>query len=185
MLILIGAGLLYGDGALTPAISVLSAVEGIGVLNPSLEPLVVPITCVILLVLFLVQSRGTQLLGKVFGPVMIGWFTLIGGLGLVEVLKEPTVIRALSPTYAFQTLTGNGIHGFLLLGSIILAVTGAEALYADMGHFGSPPDPAGVVLAGQARAGPGLPRPGRDRDQRARRPPRTRCTRWPRTRPGS
>jgi KUP system potassium uptake protein len=101
VLILIGAGLLYGDGALTPAISVLSAVEGIGVLNPRLESAVVPITCVILLVLFLVQSRGTQLLGKVFGPVMIGWFTLIGGLGLVEVLKEPTVIRALSPTYAF------------------------------------------------------------------------------------
>jgi KUP system potassium uptake protein len=139
VLILIGAGLLYGDGALTPAISVLSAVEGIGVLEPSLEPLVVPVTCAILLVLFLVQSRGTQLLGRVFGPVMIGWFTLIGGLGLVEVLKEPSVIKALLPTYAFQTLTGNGIHGFLLLGSIILAVTGAEALYADMGHFGARP----------------------------------------------
>ena len=139
VLILVGAGLLYGDGALTPAISVLSAVEGIGVLNPSLETAAVPITCVILLGLFLVQSRGTALLGRVFGPVMICWFLLIGGLGLVEVLKEPSVFKALLPTYAFQTLTGNGIHGFLLLGSIILAVTGAEALYADMGHFGSRP----------------------------------------------
>ncbi len=139
VLILVGAGLLYGDGALTPAISVLSAVEGIGVLSPNLEAAAVPITCVILLGLFLVQSRGTAVLGRVFGPVMICWFTLIGGLGLVEVLKEPTVVRALLPTYAFQTLTGNGIHGFLLLGSIILAVTGAEALYADMGHFGSRP----------------------------------------------
>ena len=139
VLILVGAGLLYGDGALTPAISVLSAVEGIGVLNPNLETAAVPITCVILLGLFLVQSRGTALLGRVFGPVMICWFVLIGGLGLVEVLKEPSVFKALLPTYAFQTLTGNGIHGFLLLGSIILAVTGAEALYADMGHFGSRP----------------------------------------------
>jgi KUP system potassium uptake protein len=139
VLILVGAGLLYGDGALTPAISVLSAVEGIGVLSPNLEAAAVPITCVILLGLFLVQSRGTAVLGRVFGPVMICWFTLIGGLGLVEVLKEPTVVRALLPTYAVHTLTGNGIHGFLLLGSIILAVTGAEALYADMGHFGSRP----------------------------------------------
>ena len=98
---------------------------------------------------------------------MIGWFTLIGGLGLVEVLKEPTVVRALLPTYAFQTLTGNGIHGFLLLGSIILAVTGAEALYADMGHFGARPIRLAWFVAGQARAGPGLPRAGGDRDQRA------------------
>ncbi|MGB7961365.1 MAG: KUP/HAK/KT family potassium transporter [Propionicimonas sp.] len=139
LLILVGAGLLYGDGALTPAISVLSAVEGIGFLNPSLEHLAVPLTCLILLGLFLVQSRGTEVIGKVFGPVMIGWFLMIGGLGLVEVLKDPGVVRALLPTYAFQTLTGNGIHGFLLLGSVILAVTGAEALYADMGHFGSRP----------------------------------------------
>ncbi len=98
VLILIGAGLLYGDGALTPAISVLSAVEGLGVLEPTLEPLVVPVTCAILAGLFLVQSHGTALLGRVFGPVMVGWFLLIGGLGLVEVLKEPTVVRALSPT---------------------------------------------------------------------------------------
>ena len=139
VLILIGAGLLYGDGALTPAISVLSAVEGLSLLNPSFAPLVVPVTCVILVGLFLVQSRGTHKLGVVFGPVMVCWFLLIGGLGLVEVVGEPGVLRALSPTYALGTLTGNGVHGFLLLGSVILAVTGAEALYADMGHFGDRP----------------------------------------------
>ncbi|MGB8020240.1 MAG: KUP/HAK/KT family potassium transporter [Candidatus Nanopelagicales bacterium] len=139
LLILVGAGLLYGDGALTPAISVLSAVEGLNTLNPALESLVVPITCIILLVLFLVQSRGTHRLGIVFGPVMIAWFALIGGLGLIELVKEPAALKALLPTYAIATLTGNGIHGFLLLGSVILAVTGAEALYADMGHFGRRP----------------------------------------------
>jgi KUP system potassium uptake protein len=139
VLILVGAGLLYGDGALTPAISVLSAVEGLEVVNPGLADLVVPITCVILTGLFLVQSRGTHRLGALFGPVMVGWFGLIGMLGLIEVAREPRVIEALLPTYAFQTLTGNGVHGFLMLGSVILAVTGAEALYADMGHFGRRP----------------------------------------------
>lgn len=139
VLILVGAGLLYGDGALTPAISVLSAVEGLTTLNSSFKAFVVPLTCVILLGLFLVQSRGTQRLGTVFGPVMLCWFGLIGGLGLIEVVREPGVLRALLPTYAWATLTGNGVHGFLLLGSVILAVTGAEALYADMGHFGRQP----------------------------------------------
>lgn len=139
VVVLIGAGLLYGDGALTPAISVLSAMEGLKTLSPDLEPFVVPSTCVILLGLFLVQSRGTQRLGTLFGPVMMAWFSLIGILGLLEVVREPGVVRALLPTYAWATLTGNGIHGFLLLGSVILAVTGAEALYADMGHFGRRP----------------------------------------------
>ncbi len=139
LLVLVGAALLYGDGALTPAISVLSAAEGLTFLSPSLEGAVVPLTCVILIALFAVQSRGTQRLGRVFGPITIGWFLLIGVLGLIEVVKEPGVLRALSPTHAIQTLSGNGITGFLLLGSIILAVTGAEALYADMGHFGAGP----------------------------------------------
>lgn len=139
LLILVGAGLLYGDGALTPAISVLSAVEGLNTISPAFESMVVPLTCLILLGLFLVQSRGTQKLGMLFGPVMICWFTLIGGLGLIELVKEPGALRALLPTYALHTLTSNGIHGFLLLGSVILAVTGAEALYADMGHFGRGP----------------------------------------------
>ncbi len=139
LLILVGAGLLYGDGALTPAISVLSAMEGLTVLSPGLEHLIVPITCVILAGLFLVQSQGTHLLGRLFGPVMLVWFFTIGALGLSEVLREPGVVRALLPTYALGTLFGHGPHGFLLLGSIILAVTGAEALYADMGHFGRRP----------------------------------------------
>ncbi|MGB8021762.1 MAG: KUP/HAK/KT family potassium transporter [Candidatus Nanopelagicales bacterium] len=139
VLVLVGAGLLYGDGALTPAISVLSAVEGLKEVNPALSSLVVPLTCLILLALFLVQSRGTHRLGTVFGPVMVCWFGFIGGLGLLEVLRDPSIVRALLPTYAISTLTGNGIHGFLLLGSVILAVTGAEALYADMGHFGRRP----------------------------------------------
>jgi KUP system potassium uptake protein len=139
VLILVGAALLYGDGALTPAISVLSAVEGLNVISPAFESAVVPITCAILVGLFLVQSRGTHRLGTVFGPVMCCWFALIGGLGLIEVIGHPDVLRALLPTYAWATLTGNGIHGFLLLGSVILAVTGAEALYADMGHFGRRP----------------------------------------------
>ena len=139
VLILLGAGLLYGDGALTPAISVLSAVEGLKTLSPAFDAVVLPLTCVILLGLFLVQSRGTQRLGTIFGPVMIAWFALIGVLGLIEVVQHPGVVRALLPSYAIATLTGNGIHGFLLLGSVILAVTGAEALYADMGHFGRGP----------------------------------------------
>jgi KUP system potassium uptake protein len=139
VLILIGAGLLYGDGALTPAISVLSAVEGLTVINPGLSHLVVPITLVILAGLFLVQSRGTHQLGRLFGPVMLLWFSAIGLLGLAEVVRQPSVVRALLPNYALETLLGHGPHGFLLLGSIILAVTGAEALYADMGHFGRRP----------------------------------------------
>jgi KUP system potassium uptake protein len=139
VLVLIGAALLYGDGALTPAISVLSAAEGLTFLSPSWEVAIVPLTCVILIGLFVAQSRGTQRLGAVFGPIMICWFALIGVLGLIEIVKEPGVLRAISPTYAFGGLTSNGVHGFLLLGSVILAVTGAEALYADMGHFGAGP----------------------------------------------
>ncbi len=139
VLILVGAALLYGDGALTPAISVLSAAEGLSFVSPSLHVLVVPLTCVVLISLFAVQSRGTARLGSVFGPITIGWFVLIGVLGLIELVKEPGVLRALLPTYAVETLFTNGIRGFLLLGSIILAVTGAEALYADMGHFGAGP----------------------------------------------
>lgn len=139
LLLLVGAGLLYGDGALTPAISVLSAVEGLTLLSPNLHTFVVPITCVILLVLFLLQAGGTHRLGQIFGPVMIAWFALIGGLGLVHTIGNPGVIKALLPTYAWHTLTGHGVHGFLLLGSVILSVTGAEALYADLGHFGAKP----------------------------------------------
>ena len=139
VLILVGAGLLYGDGVLTPAISVLSAVEGLTTVSVTFESFVIPLTCLILLGVFLVQSRGTERLGSVFGPVMIAWFGLIGVLGLIEVVERPGVLRALLPTYAIETLFGNGIYGFLLLGSVILAVTGAEALYADMGHFGRGP----------------------------------------------
>ena len=134
-----GASLFYGDGMITPAISVLSAVEGIEVVEPSLHELVVPITLVILAVLFTIQRFGTGAVGRWFGPIMALWFTLLAVAGLHEVVKEPGILRAISPTYAVSFMFEHGHIAFIALGSVVLTVTGAEALYADMGHFGRHP----------------------------------------------
>ena len=134
---LVGAALLYGDGAITPAISVLSAVEGLKVPAPHLGPLVIPITVAVLIGLFSVQWRGTGFIGGVFGPVMLVWFLLLAGLGVHGVLAEPRILQALSPTHAVEFLIrAPPLVSFAVLGAVFLAVTGGEAMYADMGHFG-------------------------------------------------
>jgi KUP system potassium uptake protein len=133
-----GASLFYGDGMITPAISVLSAVEGLQIASPTLGDYVVPIALVILTVLFAIQRFGTGAVGALFGPVMVVWFSVLAVLGLREVVGHPGILRALSPTYAFAFLAGEPGIAFLALGSVVLVVTGAEALYADMGHFGRP-----------------------------------------------
>jgi KUP system potassium uptake protein len=131
-----GASLFFGDSMITPAISVLSAVEGLKVVEPSLHELVVPITAVIIVALFVVQRRGTAAVGRVFGPVMILWFLVIGVCGVAGIARHPAILKALSPTYALGFLVGHFGVAFFALAAIVLAVTGAEALYADMGHFG-------------------------------------------------
>jgi KUP system potassium uptake protein len=137
---LIGAALLYGDGAITPAISVLSAIEGLKVDAPSLTPVVVPLTIAILIGLFVMQKQGTGFIGKIFGPVMLGWFAVLALLGIHGIAKAPAVLAALSPLYAFEFLIHQDFHiSFAILGAAFLAVTGGEAMYADMGHFGRNP----------------------------------------------
>ncbi len=136
---LFGAALLYGDGIITPAISVLSAVEGLKIATPLFEPFVVLITFVILIALFLVQKKGTASIGKAFGPVILLWFTALALLGIKGIIEEPSVMSAINPAYAFHFLKDNSWHGFVVLGTVFLAVTGGEALYADMGHFGRKP----------------------------------------------
>ncbi|MFL6125993.1 potassium transporter Kup [Actinophytocola sp.] len=131
-----GASLFFGDSMITPAISVLSAVEGLKVVEPALGELVVPITAVIILGLFLVQKRGTGAVGRVFGPVMIVWFVVIGALGITGIASDPAILRAISPTYAVGFLVGHFGTAFFAMAAVVLAFTGAEALYADMGHFG-------------------------------------------------
>ena len=139
MLGIFGAALLYGDGMITPAISVLSAMEGLELLAPSLHAFVVPCTIVVLALLFLVQNRGTIRVGAMFAPVMILWFLVIATLGLVQVVAHPSVLAAVNPVYGVRFIVEHGKHGFLVLGTVFLAVTGTEALYADMGHFGRRP----------------------------------------------
>lgn len=139
LLVIAGAALLFGDGIITPAISVLSAVEGLKVAAPGLEHFVVPLTVGILIALFAVQSSGTHRIGSYFGPVMLLWFLTIGGLGIIQIWHEPSVLKALSPSYSFLFFEHHGWHAFRMLGSVVLAVTGGEALYADMGHFGRKP----------------------------------------------
>jgi len=134
-----GAALFLGDGMITPAISVLSAVEGLEIVAPSLEEMVVPITLVLLTVLFAIQRYGTGAVGRLFGPIMGIWFTVLGLAGLHEVIDRPHVLRALSPTYGASFIAHHGHVAFVALGAVVLAVTGAEALYADMGHFGRAP----------------------------------------------
>jgi KUP system potassium uptake protein len=136
---ILGASLFYGDGMITPAISVLSAVEGLKVAAPSLSSLVLPITVAVITLLFAIQRFGTQLVGSLFGPVMALWFGVLAVVGATEIAGHPGVIKGLSPTYAAQFLLDHGSVAFVALGSVVLAVTGAEALYADMGHFGRSP----------------------------------------------
>lgn len=134
-----GGGLLLGDGMLTPAISVISAVEGLSTLSPSFEPYILPIAVVILIFLFMLQSRGTGNIGSLFGPVILIWFLTIAILGIVQIVKAPIVLTAINPYYAFALIHETGYKGYLLLGGIFLVVTGGEALYADIGHFGKKP----------------------------------------------
>jgi KUP system potassium uptake protein len=136
---LFGAALLYGDGMLTPAISVLSAVEGLQVVTPALARFVIPATVAILVALFLLQSRGTGRLGRLFGPVMTAWFATLALLGVAGILHAPSVLAAVSPWHALRFFAENGGHGFGVLAAVFLVVTGGEALYADMGHFGKRP----------------------------------------------
>lgn len=136
---ILGAGLMLGDGMLTPAISVSSAIEGMNVAIPSLSSAIIPIICVILIVLFAIQSWGTARIGIVFGPMIIIWFVTIAWLGFVQIIDNPLVLKAVNPAYATQFLIANGWKGYVLLGGIFLVVTGGEALYADLGHFGKNP----------------------------------------------
>lgn len=136
---LFGTALLYGDGAITPAISVLAAVEGLEVVTPVLEPYVIPIAVAILIGLFAVQHRGSGTVGAVFGPVMVVWFAVLAVLGTLHVIAQPGVLAAVNPVYGIEFFITNGPRAFLALGSVFLVVTGGEALYADMGHFGTGP----------------------------------------------
>jgi KUP system potassium uptake protein len=136
---LFGAALFYGDGVITPAISVLSAVEGLEVATPLLKPYVIPVTLLVLVVLFAWQYRGTSKMGALFGPVMIVWFSTLALLGVVNIVQQPQVLQALNPLHAAAFLAANPVLGFLSLGAVFLAVTGTETLYADMGHFGRKP----------------------------------------------
>ena len=133
---LFGSALLYADGGLTPTISVLSAVEGLEIAAPALASWVLPVTLAILIGLFLLQTRGTARIGALFGPVMVVWFCAIGVLGLSEILRQPTVLAAVSPHHAVRFVAGNPGRGLIVLGAVFLVVTGSEALYADLGHFG-------------------------------------------------
>jgi KUP system potassium uptake protein len=136
---LVGASLFFGDGVITPAISVLSAVEGLKIATPLFDPYVIPITIALLVGLFVMQRRGSAHVGGFFGPVMAIWFVTIAGLGLSEIFVQPRILLALNPLYGISLLAADPRHGFILLGAVVLAVTGAEALYADMGHFGREP----------------------------------------------
>ena len=136
---LFGAALLYGDGMITPAISVLSAMEGLQIATPFFEPFIIPITVAILFVLFYFQKTGTAKVGMIFGPIILVWFVALGALGINSIVKEPSVLYALNPYYAFHFFQLNGFGGLIILGAVFLAVTGGEALYADLGHFGKRP----------------------------------------------
>jgi KUP system potassium uptake protein len=143
---ILGAALFLGDSMITPAISVLSAVEGLKVVRPSFDHWVIPITVVIIVMLFLVQRFGTAAVGRFFGPMMITWFTAIGACGIWGITKEPGILKAISPTYAISFLAGHFHVAFFALAAIVLSVTGAEALYADMGHFGRKPISVGWIF---------------------------------------
>ena len=136
---MIGAGLFFGDGVITPAISVLSAIEGLEVATPALKPYVIPLTLVVLVALYMVQQRGTAGIGKWFGPIVLVWFFALAAMGIINILQNPSILAAFNPLHAFRFLFQNGWLAFVALGAVVLALTGAEALYADMGHFGKKP----------------------------------------------
>jgi KUP system potassium uptake protein len=136
---ILGAALLYGDGAITPAISVLSALEGLKLPAPAVAPYILPLAVLVLLALFSLQHKGTTTIGRLFGPVMIMWFLAIGALGAIGVLQHPSILRAIDPRFGLRYLATHGFSGFTVLGAVFLSATGAEALYADMGHFGARP----------------------------------------------
>ena len=133
---MMGAGLFYGDGVITPAISVLSAIEGLEVATPALKPYVLPITVTVLVALYSLQSKGTAGIGKFFGPIVMVWFAALATMGVINIVDNPTVLAAFNPLHALNFMTHNGWFAFIALGAVVLALTGAEALYADMGHFG-------------------------------------------------
>ena len=135
----VGTCFLYGDAAITPALSVISAIEGLNVIAPAFEKAILPLSIVIMIALFAVQSRGTAKMAAYFGPIIVVWFTVLGGMGVLWILREPSVLLAFSPIYAVKFVFNHGWIGFAALGFVFLAVTGAEALYADMGHFGRKP----------------------------------------------
>ncbi len=134
-----GAALLYGDGVITPAISVLSAIEGLNMATDAATKFIVPLTCLVLVALFFIQRHGTAAIGRMFGPIMIVWFLVLGTLGLRSILDHPGILAALNPWQAVHFFAVNQFHGFLVLGAVVLCITGGEALYADMGHFGRLP----------------------------------------------
>jgi KUP system potassium uptake protein len=131
-----GAALLYGDGVITPAISVLSAMEGLKLITPAFEDFILPLTLAILIGLFMMQRRGTASIGRLFAPVMVGWFLVIGVLGVINIWAGPEILKALSPDAAAHFVFANPLIAFAVMGGVFLALTGAEALYADMGHVG-------------------------------------------------
>jgi KUP system potassium uptake protein len=133
-----GAALFYGDSILTPAISVLSAVEGLELITPNLKSFIMPISIGILIALFAIQKHGTNTVGKLFGPIIVLWFVTLGTVGTYHIIQNPVILQALNPLYAFHFLADRGMGIFLAVGAVVLAITGAEALYADMGHFGKP-----------------------------------------------
>jgi KUP system potassium uptake protein len=134
-----GAALLYGDGVITPAISVLSAIEGLNMATDAAADYIVPLTCLVLIVLFFLQRRGTSVIGGMFGPIMVLWFLVLGFLGMRSIVNNPSILAALNPWYAVNFFVINHFHGIFVLGSVVLCITGGEALYADMGHFGRSP----------------------------------------------
>ncbi|HEV7401725.1 MAG TPA: KUP/HAK/KT family potassium transporter, partial [Chthoniobacteraceae bacterium] len=133
---LFGAALLYSDGMITPAVTVLGAVEGLETATPALKPFIEPITIAILIGIFLVQSSGTAKIGALFGPITFVWFVVIAALGIAQIAQFPAILQSLSPHHAVVFFLHNGWHGFIILGAVFLVVTGGEALYADIGHFG-------------------------------------------------
>ncbi len=147
-----GAALLYGDGLITPAISVLSAIEGLEVATKASKPFIIPLTCIVLFLLFLVQRRGTADIGRFFGPIMILWFLTIGTFGLFAIVERPQVVSSLNPWRAVEFFRANHLHGMVVLGSVVLCITGGEALYADMGHF----SPRAIKLSWLGLAYPAL-----------------------------
>ncbi len=157
---LFGAALLYGDGMITPAISVLSAVEGLTIMTPLFKPYILPITIAILIGLFWFQHHGTGGIGKIFGPVTLVWFLVLAVLGVAQIVQQPQVLAAVNPWYAVSFFYANGWMGFLVLGAVFLVVTGGEALYADMGHFGSRPIRLAWFCRGSAGSAVELLRPG-------------------------